>query len=75
VRQTTTRSVLVRVNVANIVAVERKLRQDVATDRWAAPTEIRAPGPELRLWAAIVERGQEAQTARPDEEYLADEEA
>ena len=28
-------------------------------------------GPESRLWAAVVERGQEARTARPDGEYLA----
>jgi hypothetical protein len=28
-------------------------------------------GPESRLWAAVVERGQEARTARPDEERYA----
>ena len=33
-----------------------------------ASAEIPGGGPESRLWAAVVGRGQEARMARPDEE-------
>jgi hypothetical protein len=60
-----------RVGVANVVAVGRQLRQDVATDEVRKASRARAPDspmpgegrkperpntPESRLWAAVVGR-------------------
>jgi hypothetical protein len=38
---------------------------DVATDSRQVTAKNPGGGPESRLWAAVVERGQEARTARP----------